>query len=266
MRAFAVIALLTLISTSCRTDFERIRTSGAPEKILVAADEYFEAGDYDKSNTLYELIIPSFRGRSEAEHIAYNFAHGHYLNGSHILSAHYFKSFADTYTSSPRKEQAMYLSALSHYKQSPRFKLDQTDSAKAIEAFQIFVNAYPESDKVGECNDYIDQLRRKMEHKAFDSGKLYYHTRNYSSAIQSLENMLKDYPDSQYDEQARYIIVKASMDWASNSIYSKKEERYRKTVDRCAAYLKKHSADTHSEEVVSIKEKCTTELNNIQNG
>jgi len=266
MRAYASIILFLVVLSSCRSDFERLRTSGDSAAMLEAADKYFEEGDYNKANMLYESIIPAFRGRSEAELIAYNFAHGHYLNGSHVLSSHYFKSFADTYTSSPRKEEALYLSALSYFKLSPRYKLDQTDSQKAIDAFQLFINAYPESDKIAECNEHIDRLREKMESKAFDSGKLYYHTRNYSSAIQSMENMLKDFPNSQYDEEARFIIVKASMDWATNSVYTRKEERYRKTAERCESYLKRHQGTSRAEEVTKIDMKCKTELNNIQNG
>ena len=257
---------LVFVISSCRSDFERIRTSGDAELMLTTADTLFINEEYGKANILYEMIIPAFRGKSQAEEIAYNFAHGHYLDGSHVLSSHYFKAFADTYSSSPRKEEALYLSAISYYKLSPRYQLDQSDSQKAIDAFQSFVNAYPESPKVGEANDFIDLLRQKMELKAFDSGKMYYRTRNYGSSIQSLENMLKDYPDSSYDEAARYIIVKSSMDWANNSVYTKKEERYKKTVTRAAAYLKKHTEKERSDEIISIKSKCEQELNKIQNG
>ena len=266
-RFISLIILVGLIFlSSCRSDFELIRTSGDSDAILAAADQYFDIEEYNKANTLYELIIPAYRGKAEAEQIAYKFAHGHYLNRSYTLSAHYFKAFSDTYNTSSRKEEALYLSAISHYKLSPRYKLDQSDSQKAIDAFQLFVNAYPESSKIQECNKYIDELRLKMEHKAFDSGKLYYHTRKYSSSIQSLENLLKDFPDSPHDEEARYIIVKASMDWATNSIYTRKEERFKKTVERCESYLKKHNENDRAEEIVSLKTKCELELNNIQNG
>lgn len=267
----AQLLFITILSslvflTSCRSDFELIRTSGDAEAILAAADQYFDTEEYSKANTLYELIIPAYRGKAEAEQIAYKFAHGHYLNRSYTLSAHYFKAFADTYNASSRKEEALFLSAISHYQLSPRYKLDQSDSQKAIDAFQLFINGYPESSRVAECNQYIDELRLKMERKAFDSGKLYYHTRKYSSSIQSLENLLKDFPDSPHDEEARYIIVMASMDWATNSIFTRKEERFKKTVERCDSYLKKHRENQRAEEIISLKTKCELELNNIQNG
>lgn len=260
------VSLIILFFCSCKSDFERIRTSGDAEKMYEVANEYFENEEYSKAITLYEMIIPAYRGKSQAEEIAYRFAHSHYLSGRYILSSHYFKSFADTYTSSARKEEALYLSAISYYRLSPRYKLDQTESAKAIDAFQLFANSYPESPNIEECNRYIDELRKKMEEKAFESGKLYYNTRNYSSAIQSLENMLKDYPDSERSEEARYLIVKASIDWADNSIYLRQEERYKKTLERCETYLKRHSGAERADDIIVFRDKCEKELNSIQNG
>lgn len=234
--------------------------------MLITADSLFNKGDYSKAATLYELIVPSYRGKREAEHIAFRIASTHYNKGSYVLSSHYFKQFADNYSGSDLKEDALYQSAISYYRLSPRHQLDQTDSEKAIDAFQQFANTYPNSDKVEEANEYIDQLRKKAEVKAFNSGKLYYHTRDYSSAIRALENLLKDYPGSEYAEESRYILIQANKDWAERSIFTKKEERYLDAVEHCEAYLKRHGRASRAEEVASTKEKCKNEILNLQNG
>lgn len=260
----ALAALLML--TACRTEFEGIRTSGDAERMLEAANKYFEDEEYTKAITLYELIIPVYRGKAEAEDIAFNFASANFLNGNYTLSSHYFKNFASTFGASPRKEDAMFNSAMSFYNQSPRYKLDQGSTEEAMEAFQIFANTYPESERVKECNKYIDELRQKLEKKAFESGKLYYLTRNYSSSIKALENMLKDYPDAKEAEDARFLIVKASIDWANNSIFLRQEERYMKTLDRIDSFFKRHPESEKSEEMTSFKTKCEAEINKIKNG
>ena len=266
LKTVVIFLLGVLVLVSCKTDFEAMRTSGDPVKMYAEANEYYENGDYDKAITLYELIVPSYRGKTEAEQLYFNYANAHFLKGSYILASHYFKTFSDTYTVSPKREEALYLKAISHYETSPKFRLDQTESEKAIEAFQLFVNTYPDSDKVEGCNTYIDELREKMEHKEFESGKMYYDTRNYSSAIQALENMLKDYPESNKMEAARYLIAKASYDLAQNSIYQKQEERFKKTVERCDSYIKKHKEASHSEEVMNFKEASIQKIEKIQNG
>ena len=268
MRVLAPVffLFLTLSLLSCRSEFEKIRTSGDVQRIYDEANRLYEEEDYTKSITLMELIIPAYRGRSGAEDLAYQFANAHYLNGSYTLAAHYYKSFSDTYGASSRREEAMYRSAFCNYQLSPRSQLDQGASQKAIDAFQLFVNTYPNSERVEDCNKYIDELRNKLEEKAFSAGKLYYNTKNYSSAIQSLDNLLKDFPGSQMTEEARYLLVKASLDWADNSIYLRQRERYEKTLDRCKAYLKKHPETKRSEEVAKYQERCEKQIENIQNG
>jgi len=243
-----------------------IRISNDPELMLVTADSLSQNGEYDRAITLYEMIIPSFRGKKEAELIAFNLANSNYLQGRYILSSHYFKAFADTYGTSQLKEEALYKSAISYYRLSPRYQLDQSESERAVGAFETFINTYPSSDKVDECNEFIDELRKKMEEKAFHSGRLYYNRSDYSSAITDLENLLKDYPDTKFAEEARYLIVRASIDWADRSIYTKKEERYRKALLRCESYLKRHSTGEKAEEVLASKDKCDQELKILQNG
>ena len=260
------IFLSFAILVSCKSDFEIVRTSGNAAKILEKADEYYEAEDYNKAITLYELIIPSYRGKAEAETIAYNYASAHYKNRSYILASHYYQNFSETYNTSQYREEALYLKALSHYKTSPKFKLDQTDSSAAIDAFQYYANAYPESERIEECNRYIDELRKKLEKKEFQSGMLYYNTRDYQSAIQTFENMLKDFPDSELIEEARFFIAKSSVDFARNSIFSRQEERFSETVEHCEAFLKKHPESDRVNEILEFKEISERELNQINNG
>ena len=59
---------------------------------------------------------------------------------------------------------------------------------------QIFINLYPQSTHLQECNQIIDKLRLKLENKAFDISKLYYNTTNYQAAIVAFQNFQKDFP------------------------------------------------------------------------
>ncbi|MFT4567129.1 MAG: outer membrane protein assembly factor BamD [Saprospiraceae bacterium] len=260
-----LIVILALFS-ACKTEFETVRTSGDANKMYEKANALYEEEEYNKAITLYELIIPAYRGKSEAEELYFNYANAHYLNRSFILSSHYFKTFTDTYTTSDRREEALFLRAMSHFRLSPKFKLDQAETQKAIESFQQYANSYPDSDRIIACNEKIEELRKKLEMKAYDAGKMYFNTRNYSSSIQSLQNMLKDFPDSDLVEDARFLIAKSSINHAHQSVFTRQKERYEQTVEYCDAYLKRHSSGSHSEEIVKYKNESLNELNKIENG
>jgi len=263
---FTFLLAMILLGSSCKTKFEKVRISNDPERILKEAHAYFAAENYYKAQTLYELAIPAFRGKIEAEDIFFNYAYTHYYVKQYMLSSHYFKNFAQTFGNSPRKEEADYMAAYSFYEMSPAYNLDQTNSDKAIEAFQLFMNTYPKSERVSECNKLIVELRSKMEEKAFVEGRLYFDLKRYNSATTYLANMLKDFPETDKAAEVRYLIAKASFLLADNSVYLKKEERYTETIAKCNDFLKKHSATKFKKEVSSFLEDSRKELNKLTDG
>lgn len=257
---------MVIILSACKSDYEMIRTSGDTPTILEGANKYFDEGDFTKAISLYELILPSIRGQADGEETYYKYAEAHYLNRSYLLAAHYFKTFSDTYGNSPKREDAMFMTAYSNYKTSPRFKLDQTNSDKAVTGFQLFVNTFPNSERVEECNNLIDELRKKKEIKEFESGKLYFNMKKYSAAVVTLENMLLTYPETKNQEEARYLIAKADFLLARNSIFTVQEERFTNAVKNCDRFIKKYPESKNIKEVMNFRDVSLKELKQAQNG
>lgn len=254
------LILVTMVIFACKSEFESVRTSNNPELIYTKALEFYEKEDWLKAQTLLELSIPNYRGKTEAEDLFMKFAYTHYKNNEFILAAHYFKSFATTFYNSDKKEEAEFMAAYSHYRLSPNAKLDQTYTAKAIEEFQTFVNTHPRSERVAECNELIDEMRRKLEIKAFQQGQLYYNIGQYESAVRSFSNLLTEYPDAVEVEKVRYLMIKATYEFANKSIYGKKQERYEDTVTLYNKFVKKHPKSEYGKEVEAIYSNTLEEL------
>jgi len=258
------LILSIVLFASCKSSYEKLRTSNDPEKILVNANKYYQDGDYLKAQTLYEIVLPYYKGKKQAEDIYFKFANTYYNLEDYILSAHYFKSYAKSFINSPKREEALYMAAYSEYVMSPNQQLDQSETQKAIDDFQLFVNTFPNSDKVEICNKNIDELRKKLEEKAYKAGELYFNIRSYVSAIVSLENMLKDYPETDREEDVRFLILKAAYNYAKNSIYEKKEERYTSTVEKYKAFIKKFPNSTRIKTVQKIYKNSLLELKKLK--
>lgn len=264
MRFSYYVLILVFVLSSCKSEFELIRTSNDPKKIYETALKYYDKGEYDKAQSLLELSIPNYRGKEEAEDLFYKYANTHYLLGEYILASHYFKSFANTFYNSDKKEEAEYLSAYSNYKLSPNSKLDQSYTQKAIDGFQKFINTYPRSERVEKCNMLIDEMRSKLEQKAFDQGKLYYNISQYQSAVKAFANMLAEFPESERAEEVRYLMLKASYQLAKKSIYEKKQERFEETIKLYERFMKKHPASKYASEVKKINKTTIKELKNLK--
>lgn len=262
---FIVFCAVILGLTACRSEFERIRASGDPVTILKRADEYYAAEEYQRAQTLYELVLPSYRGKKEAEEIAYRYANTYYNLGQYILASYYFTNFSQTFGGSPKKEEADFMSAYCNYKMSPSFRLDQTYSDKAVEAFQLFINTYPQSNRVTECNRLIDEIRAKQEEKAYNEAVLYFDMQYYQSAIQTFENMLKDFPETSDAEQVRFMILRSSHLLAENSFVDRQEERYRDTRDRAEEYVERFPKSKNIREAREMLNNARKKLNQLNN-
>ncbi len=258
-------AIVILGTTSCKTEFERLRETADLSTLLTKAGEYYDAKEYQKAQTLYESVLGSIRGKAESEQSYFNYADTHYKLGRYSLAAFYFKDFAGKFRNSSLKEEADFLSASANYKLSPSYRLDQTFSQKAIADFELFVNTYPQSERVAECNKLIDQMRDKMQKKAYAEGELYFDLRNYESAVTSFENLLKDFPESADAEKVRFMVIKSLYLYANNSVLTKQPERFSRVVDKMDAYRKKYPKsrfDKELREIVNTTNKRIKELRN----
>ena len=114
--------------------------------------------------------------------------------------------------------------------------MDPTDTNKALEAFQGFINEYPDSEKLPEANKHYAELRMKLQEKSFEIAKTYYRTadydlRNYKAAIQAFDNLLSDYLGSEFKEEALYYRLKAAHDFVLKSFDRRKLERIKDAVN-----------------------------------
>lgn len=259
----AISSLLFLVG-ACKSEYERVRVSGNPELTLNKAFEYYEKEEYLRAQTLFELVLSNIRGTEKAEKANFYYTYTHYHLKQYLLAAYYFKNFSNTFINSPFREEAAFMSAYSNYLLSPTYRLDQGSTQKAIEEFQLFVNLFPQSKRVPECNKLIDELRRKLEQKAFAEGELYYDLRQYQSAVISFDNLLRDYPESPDVERVRFLIAKSSFLLSENSVVEKKIDRYNETITRCNDFLEKYEKGKYAKEIRDIRKKSEQAMKEVR--
>jgi outer membrane protein assembly factor BamD len=260
-----VLTFVLVSIVSCKSEFETIRTSNDPEAMYKKAVEYFENKEYSKTQTLFESIISSFRGKKEFEQLNYMFAYTYYHQHDYSSAASAFKNFANTFVYSPYKEEMEYMYAYSLYLLSPNFRLDQEPSVKANDALQTFVNTYPNSERAKECNKLMQELRRKLEIKALSTGEQYYNMGQYQAAITTMENVLKEFPDSKDAERLRFLIAKGSFEFAEHSIFEKKEERYNECIKYAQLFINKYPKSKDRAEVHEFIQISKSKLNQFKN-
>jgi outer membrane protein assembly factor BamD len=114
--------------------------------------------------------------------------------------------------------------------ESPNYSLDQSNTIKAIEALQLFINLYPRSDRSAEAGKLIQDLRDKLEIKSFENAKLYLTIGDYKSAVIAFRNSMREYPDTKFAEEMEYLAIQSQYLYAKNSIEAKQEERFTEAI------------------------------------
>jgi len=229
------ISILLLCSvvitfTAC-SKFTKIQKSTDMEAKYQAAVKYYEKERYYQALQLFEELITVFRGTLKAEDTYYYYCECYYKTGEFTVAAYHYNNFHQTFPNSPRAEEALFKNAYCYYLDSPPVALDQKNTVDAIRQFQLFINRYPKSEKVQNANELIDELRFKLETKEFNSAKLYFRTGYHKAAVVSFQNVIKDYPATIYKEECLYYTVRASFDYAAQSITAKQAERYKLTIE-----------------------------------
>lgn len=232
---FYILAIVLMIS--CKSEYQKLLTSTDYEKQYNKAIELYEQKEYYKAYELFEKILPAYRLSEKAEKINYLIARCYYEEGDYLMAAYYFERYTVSFPSSEYAEEAQYFSAVSYFYNSPKYSLDQTYTVKAISSFQNYINKYPKGMYVKQSNDYIAELRGKLEQKAFENSKLFYSIGDYKAAVISLRNCIKDYPDSKYREEIIYLTFESAYLLAQNSIESKKQERIESAIQDYKSYI-----------------------------
>ena len=117
------IISFSLLIISCN-DFQKLLNSDDLSSKYRGAESYYNEGDYNRANRLLEQIIPSYRGKPQAERVLFFFANSYFRTKRYFLAAYQFENFIKSYPKSQKIEEAYFLEAKSYYHLSPDYKIN----------------------------------------------------------------------------------------------------------------------------------------------
>jgi outer membrane protein assembly factor BamD len=224
MKKIIYLVLTVALLSSCNEYQKALKSEDVAVKFEMGTKLY-DAGKYSKALKIFEQIAPAYRGKPQAEKLFFMFSQSYYKTKQYYLAGYQFDSFVSGYPKSEKLEEAAYLGAKSYSMLSPVFSLDQTDTNKALDKLQAFIDAYPNSQYAKDANVIVKSLSEKVEKKVYENAKGYHTISDYKSAIVALENFIVDYPGTTYKEDALYYKLDSAYQLAINSIPSKMQER-----------------------------------------
>jgi outer membrane protein assembly factor BamD len=245
-----------LIFASCG-EYQKALKSADPNYKFDFAKRAFEKKRYVQSYTLLQDVVTQLKGSDKAEESMYLLGLSYYENKEYSDAAAYFKTYYQRYPKGNYTELARYYAGYAYYLDSPEAQLDQSDTYKAIEELQGFLDYFPRSDKVTLAQNAIFELQDKLTLKELQNAQLYYNLgtymgNNYESAIITAKNAIKEYPYSKYKEELEMLVLKARYQEANLSVSERKAERFRDVVDEYYSFVNNYPDSPHRSEADNI--------------
>ena len=235
MRAFRsfrllTVSLLTLLLASCGS-FEKVKKSTDVNLKLTKANEYYDKKQFTKANELYQSLMPILRGTKNYEGLFLRYSYTFYNMKDYPNASLWFKNFTEIFPNSRDAEECEFMHALCLVKMAPKSNLDQTNTLKAMEAMQSFINMHPSSKHLVEANQHIFESRGKLEEKSKDAARLYFNIGQYKAAAIAYQDVINQFPESPGGDFYQYMVVRSYYEYARISITEKQAERYVNAIE-----------------------------------
>ena len=258
---FLLIAFIAL--TAC-SGYNKVLKSDDYGLKLETANELYDSGQEVRSIALYEQVYQRMPKTGEGELSYFRIGKSYYIGKDLYMAGYYLGQFSQRFASSPKAEEALFLSAMCSVQNSPEHSLDQDETELAINDLQQFVDRFPSSTLIDSCNSIIDRLRYKLEIKEFNSVKLYSKTESFGAAVSSSLTFMDDFPMSKFKEEAYYILIKNSYLLTKNSVESKKKERIEETIERYRTFVVEFPESSYVSSAANYHDEMVKELEKLK--
>ena len=245
--AFTILLLLS----SCAREFNQVYRTPDYHYKYEYAKECFANGKYQRATTILQEVITQLKGTTDAQESLYMLAMAEFCNRDYETASETFKRYVKTDPRGVYAEMASYYAGQSLYMCTPEPRLDQTETVKAIAAFQDYLDLYPDAQMKEQAQSRLFALQDKLVEKELYSAQLYYNLgtyfgncteggNNYEACIVTSENALKDYPYSSKREDFALLIMKSKYELAKQSVEEKRVERFQNAEDEAYGFINEY--------------------------
>jgi outer membrane protein assembly factor BamD len=261
----SVFIVLAIALGSCKSRYEKLRSSNDNAKKYSEAIKLYNNKEYKQALSLFEPLVMRYTCQQQSEDLYYYYAYTIYKLKDYTSARYQFKNIADTYPSSPLAEECRFMSAYCDYRGSQAFAFDQDNTSKAIGSLQYFINLYPKSDRVADAGKLIQNLRDKLEEKSYANSKLYFTIGDWLAAVVSVGNMLRDYPDTKYAEELKFLVIRAQYEYAYRSNEDRPVDRYNLDIGYARQFVEEYPDSKYLKEAKGYIRFCNERIAKSKN-
>ena len=224
------VILFAIVLSSCTHELN-IQDAGFEKSFTIAKKKYND-GNYLQALDDFNVIILNYGGQSGIDSVQFLLANTHFKLEEYYSSSYEFNKLTESFPESKLSEESYFNSALSYYKLSPIYSLDQKETYSAITKFQFYLDLYPVGKFADKANGFIQELREKLARKEFESGQLYMKMDQPRAAKFYFLEVVNNYYDTKFYIQSLKYMAEASKSMNDNYNFQVYQKKYDDTIKK----------------------------------
>ena len=253
MKARSYILLSLLLALTACSEYQKVLKSKDVDYKYDMALQYFNDKEYVKAQTLLDDVAAYYKGTERSQDVTIYLARSYMGQKDYSSAADYFQAYIRNYPKGKYAAEAAFQTGHCYFLDAPDPRLDQDFTNRAIDAFDIFMETYPNNPYVQQALTEQNQLYDRLAYKELLNAQLYYKLgmylgNNYLSCEITARNALKDYPSNSYQEEFAWLIFAAKYQQVVHSVASKLQERLQDAEDEYYSFTTEYPQSKYKQQ------------------
>lgn len=205
MKKLLIIGLAFALLSGCASSKgEETKTA---EQLYKEGYQYMLKTSWDKAAESFEKVEiehPYSRWAVKAKLMG---AYAHYKDKKYDDAVMSLDRFIKYHPGNQDAPYAYYLKGVCYYDQISPADKDQSNTAKAQDAFQQLILLYPQTPYAVDASHKMNLVLDHLAGQEMEIGRYYLKNKNYLSALNRFNTVVKEYPNTPQVEEALYRTV-----------------------------------------------------------
>tara|TARA_Y100001970_G_C14166797_1_gene821763 strand:- start:867 stop:1625 length:759 start_codon:yes stop_codon:yes gene_type:complete len=167
----------------------------------------FDKKKYARAKDDFDYIILNDRGSEIGKEARYYQAESLFKLKQYSDAISSYERFLQYSDDEIKNEYCRFRVCECYYNISNKHDRDQSNNDIALETLQMFIDDFSDSDFLDLAEDFILDLRLRKAEKLHETGRLYLKEKEFDSAIIYFNNVIDNYYDTIYSDEARISII-----------------------------------------------------------
>ena len=253
MKTRSCILFLAFLALTACSEYQKVLKSKDVDYKYDMALQYFSDKEYVKAQTLFDDVAAYYKGTERSQDVTIYLARSYMGQKDYSSAADYYQAYIRNYPKGKYAAEAAFQTGHCYFLDAPDPRLDQDYTNRAIEAFDIFMEAYPDNAYVPQALEEQNKLYDRLAYKELLNAQLYYKLgmylgNNYLSCEITARNALKDYPSNSYQEEFAWLIFASKYQQVIHSVSSKLQERLQDAEDEYYSFTTEYPKSKYKQQ------------------